>query len=185
MKTLLTCEVDSPIGRIALFADGKALVGLEFADRRTRVNELRGHLERAFGALELQESPDPAGAATRLERFFTGDLTALAEQQVLAFGTAFEKKVWRELCAIPPGEVRSYGEVARAIGKPTATRAVGAANGRNPVALFVPCHRVIASDGTLHGYGGGLHRKRWLLDHERQHAATRAERGQLDLALRR
>ena len=184
MKTLVTCEVGSPIGRIALFADEGALLGLEFADARTRVGELRRRLERALGDLQLVDVPDPAGAATRLRRFFAGEVGALEGQEVKLFGTAFEMKVWTQLCAIPPGEVRSYREVARAIGMPKATRAVGAANGRNPVALFVPCHRVIASDGSLHGYGGGLHRKRWLLDHERRHTGARPAGDQLDLALR-
>jgi methylated-DNA-[protein]-cysteine S-methyltransferase len=170
MKTLTTARFVSPIGEIAVFADGDALVGLEFADAEARTSELLRHLGRALGPFELEKVEDPAGAVERLERFFGGEVAALGEQPVRMHGTSFEQKVWRALREIPAGETKSYGEVARAVGSPKAVRAVGAANGHNPVALFVPCHRVIAADGTLHGYGGGLHRKRWLLNHEKAHA---------------
>jgi len=88
----------------------------------------------------------------------------------------FQREVWRELSAIAPGETRSYGDVARAIGRPGASRAVGAANSRNPLAIVVPCHRVIGADGTLTGYASGLDRKRWLLEHERATVSTRGRR---------
>jgi len=183
MKKLETAQLASPIGEIAVFADGEALVGLEFVDAVERTSAVKKHLERALGPLEYEETKDPAGAITRLKRFFAGDVGALDEQEVAMHGTAFELKVWSALREIKAGEARSYGEVAQAIGSPRAVRAVGAANGHNPIALFVPCHRVIASDGSLHGYGGGLPRKRWLLDHERAHAP--APRSQTSLAFTR
>ena len=105
-------------------------------------------------------------AVARLERYFAGDLAALEEQRVLPHGTAFQRRVWTALRAIPAGTTLGYGELAARLGSPNSSRAVGAANGANPVSLFVPCHRVIAADGSLHGYGGGLERKRWLLAHE-------------------
>ncbi len=166
MTTLQTARFASPLGEIVLFADGGTLVGLEFADRRARVSDLRARLERALGAFQVREVPDPAGAVRRLRRYFAGDVAALEGQPLAAHGTAFQQRVWRALLDIPAGETRAYGALAASIGAPTASRAVGAANGGNPISLFVPCHRVVAADGSLHGYGGGLDRKRWLLEHE-------------------
>ena len=182
MKKLQTAQVASPVGELVLYADGEELVGLEFVDAGKRASEVRAHLERALGPLQIEPAEDPAGAVARLSRFFAGEVAALDEQPVRMHGTVFEQRVWKALRRIPAGQTRSYGEVARQIGAPKAVRAVGAANGHNPIALFVPCHRVIAANGALHGYGGGLHRKRWLLDHEEAHApAARAPR-QLSLA---
>ena len=104
--------------------------------------------------------------ADALRRYFGGDLAALDAVPAELNGTPFQKAVWQALRRIPPGTTISYGELARRIGQPTSVRAVGAANGANPVAVIVPCHRVIGSNGTLTGYGGGLDRKRWLLAHE-------------------
>ena len=178
---LLTCTVSSPVGTLVLIAAGDALVGLEFGDALERRDRLARTLERHLGAFETREHADPAGAATRLERYFAGEFAALAEQPVSPCGTAFQRDVWTALRGIPAGETRSYGELAAGIGRPAAVRAVGAANGANPVALFVPCHRVIGADRTLWGYGGGLERKRWLLEHE---GATFADRcAQVPLAL--
>lgn len=167
MKSLQTATLSSPIGALSLWADGDALVGLEFTDADARVSGLKAHLAKRLGPFEALPCDDPAGAATRLRRYFEGDLHALEDQRVLMLGTEFEKMVWATLRGIPVGEVRSYRQVARAIGEPKATRAVGSANGHNPVAIVVPCHRVIAADGSLHGYGGGLERKKWLLEHEK------------------
>jgi methylated-DNA-[protein]-cysteine S-methyltransferase len=158
--------VNTPIGPVLLLAQDGKLVGLEFADKTDRCAVLRRQLERSLGSFEEREAKDPAGAATRLRRYFAGDAKALADQPVASHGTPFQREVWKVLRRIPAGRTRSYAEVAKAIGRPRAVRAVGAANGANPIALFVPCHRVVASDGTLHGYGGGLERKRWLLEHE-------------------
>ena len=127
---------------------------------------VRAAVQTGPGAFELRTTNDPAGAAARLDEYFRGDLGALDRQPVELHGTPFQLAVWGALCEIPAGRTWSYGELAAHIGAPNACRAVGAANGSNPVALFVPCHRVIASDGTLHGYGGGLDRKQWLLAHE-------------------
>jgi len=164
--TLETCEVKTPLGALQLFAEGDRLVGLEFSDRGKSRARLRRQLEGAYGEFDLKHVKDPAGAATRLRRYFAGDSRALDDQPVLGHGTPFQQRVWKELRAIPAGTTRSYGELAKAIGRPKSVRAVGAANGANPVAIFVPCHRVVASDGTAHGYGGGIERKEWLLAHE-------------------
>ena len=158
---------ESPIGTIALFAHDGRLAGLEFADRTDRIDDLRARLERRFGEIAAPHTPDPAGAVTRLRAYFAGDRDALADQPVTLHGTPFQRGVWAALCEIPAGTTWSYGRLAEHIGHPGAQRAAGAANGRNPVALVVPCHRVIASSGALHGYGGGLERKAWLLEHER------------------
>ena len=161
-----THTLESPVGLLTLFANGDALVGLEFSDRTARVSGLEAHLARALGPFDRREARDPAGAATRLAAYFAGDLTALDAQPVEMHGTPFQREVWAALRTIPVGRTWSYGELATRVGRPNAQRAVGTANGANPVALFVPCHRVIASNGALHGYGGGLERKAWLLGHE-------------------
>ena len=164
--TLERAVVETPIGPLLLFARGNALVGLEFDARRERAGALKDRLARHLGAFEVREAADPAGAVTRLRRYFAGDPHALDGQKVEVHGTAFEVAVWDELLRIPTGATISYTELARRVGRPKGFRAVGQANGRNPVALFVPCHRVIAADGTLGGYGGGLDRKRRLLELE-------------------
>jgi methylated-DNA-[protein]-cysteine S-methyltransferase len=143
------------------------LIGLEFADRATRMSSLAAALERDWGAYTTKTGRDPAGAATRLEQYFSGDLAALDRQPVAYRGSAFQHAVWDALRTIPAGTTLSYAELAVRIGRPRAMRAAGAANGANRIALFVPCHRVIAADGTLWGYGGGLDNKRRLLEHER------------------
>lgn len=166
---LESTTLETPIGPVGLAArpaaQGGALVGVSlgcaFADSH-------GHarLTRALGPLELVAAPDPGGSASRLCRFFAGDLAALAEQPVVMHGTEFQRAAWTALQRIPAGKTWTYSQLAEAIGRPTAVRAVGAANGANFLALFVPCHRVIAADGTLWGYGGGLPAKAWLLRHE-------------------
>ncbi len=166
MTTLDWTRIDSPVGPLLLVASGDTLLGCEFDSKADRIHALRARLDRALGAHELREAPDPAGAVTRLARYFAGDVHALDAPRVRMLGTPFQEIVWRALLEIPVGETRSYGQIAQALGVPDASRAVGAANGANPIALFVPCHRVIAADGTLHGYGGGLDRKAWLLKHE-------------------
>ncbi len=157
--------VASPIGPLGLVARGDALVGLEFRDRE-RATGGWAHLARHLGPIEVRPHDDPAGARTRLARYFGGDLAALDEQPVELHGTEFQLAIWDALRTIPVGTTWTYAEIAARIGRPSAVRAAGAANGANPVAVFVPCHRVIAADGTLWGYGGGLERKRWLLAHE-------------------
>lgn len=103
---------------------------------------------------------------TAVEAYFAGDVAALDGLSVRTGGTAFQREVWAALRAIPPGETRTYGQQASAIGRPRAVRAVGLANGQNPIAVIVPCHRVVGAGGALTGYAGGMERKRWLLAHE-------------------
>lgn len=163
---LATRTIESPIGPLVLVASEEAVVGLEFGGARARRDALARHLERWLGPHELREAKDPGGAATSLARYFAGERGALDQQPVEIRGTEFQVRVWNALRGIPAGRTLTYSQLAEDVGRPEARRAVGAANGANPIALFVPCHRVIAADGTLWGYGGGLERKRWLLAHE-------------------
>lgn len=163
--TIETATVRSPVGALGLYALDGALCGLSFSDHDER---LRAYLKARFGDdVKYVRARDPGGAVTALERYLAGELDALDELAVDLGGTPFQARVWRALRQIPVGATWSYAELARKVGSPEAVRAVGAANGKNPVSLVVPCHRVIASDGTLCGYGGGIERKRWLLTHER------------------
>lgn len=115
------------------------------------------------------EQQVPEDIRERFDRYFAGEVSALESIPTLEVGTPFQIEVWRALREIPPAETRSYGEVARRVGRPRSFRAIGAANRANPIAVVVPCHRVIGANGTLTGYGGGLDRKDWLLSHERTH----------------
>jgi methylated-DNA-[protein]-cysteine S-methyltransferase len=160
--------LDSPVGRLHLFARGDALCLLTFEPEAERA---AAALVRRFPREPVREAPDPAGAATALARYFSGDLHALDALKVDPGGTPFQSAVWRALREIEPGTTTSYQALARRVGAPAAVRAVGAANGANPIAIVIPCHRVIGADGTLVGYGGGLPRKRWLLDHEQGRAS--------------
>ena len=156
-------QVETPIGPLDLVVGDRDVCLFEFERGRRRVEQ---QLTARFGEVELGDARNTLGYADRIRAYFEGELTALDEIPVDPGGTTFQGLVWSELRRIPVGKTRSYAEVARAIGRPTATRAVGAANGQNPVAVILPCHRVIGADGTLTGYGGGLDRKRWLLRHE-------------------
>jgi methylated-DNA-[protein]-cysteine S-methyltransferase len=148
---------ESPIGRLLLTSDGNALTGL-YMETSRKAQDTGGWLQDGRSA--------PLTAALRqLEEYFAGSRRAF-DLPLRLEGTAFQQRVWRELCEIPYGETWSYGQLAQRIGNPTGSRAVGLANGRNPVSILVPCHRVIGADGSLTGYGGGLERKRWLLAHE-------------------
>jgi methylated-DNA-[protein]-cysteine S-methyltransferase len=151
------CYVDSPMGTLLLTAEGEALSGVYFTDHRHSPAPAAGW-RRDDAALE------PARA--QFGEYFDGRRRQF-DLPVVLHGSPFELTVWAALRAIPYGETVSYGHIARAIGRPTAARAVGAANGRNPVCIVVPCHRVIGANGTLTGYGWGLERKVWLLDHEK------------------
>ena len=163
MIAIETAGIDTPIGRLRLAAHEGALVALHFGDRP---DTLVRDLERRFGPCAVTDHPDPAGAVTRLRAYFAGDLRALDAIPADPGGTPFQRKVWDELRRIPVGTTVSYSELARRVGVPGTVRAVGTANGRNPVAVVIPCHRVIGADGSLTGYGGGLDRKQWLLAHE-------------------
>jgi O-6-methylguanine DNA methyltransferase len=179
--TLELTITNTPVGPMALYSHDGQLVGLTLDGGHGADHQLAKHLARHLGAFTTREAPDPAGAATRLARYFAGDVGALDEQPVRLLGTAFQCDVWSALRAIPAGETRSYGALARSLAKPDAVRAVAAANGANPVAVFVPCHRVIAADGALWGYGGGLPMKQWLLRHEGAPFKPLAEQSELAL----
>jgi methylated-DNA-[protein]-cysteine S-methyltransferase len=124
---------------------------------------MRRWIGRHYPKAQLEEGKGPASVRQAFERYFAGDRRALETVPWRASGTAFQLKVWDALCTIPAGETLSYRGLAERIGKPSAVRAVGLANGANPVAVVVPCHRVIGTNGSLTGYGGGLPRKEWLL----------------------
>ncbi len=156
-------RVDTPIGSLVLYVTGKAVCGLGFEERCAGVREA---LVRRFGGQIVEEDPDPAGVASRLRGYFSGDLRALDPVEIDTGGTPFQQRVWITLRLVPAGATISYARLAEAVGKPDAVRAVGAANARNPVAIVVPCHRVIGADGSMTGYGGGIDRKVWLLRHE-------------------
>jgi methylated-DNA-[protein]-cysteine S-methyltransferase len=155
--------VESPVGPLTLCGDGEVLTGLSMHDQR--------HAPVLDADLKHDESAFP-DVVKQLDAYFAGELTDF-DVSLRLKGTAFQRRVWSALTEIPYGETRSYGELAKRIGEPAAFRAVGLANGRNPVAIIVPCHRVIGSSGALVGYGGGLDRKRLLLDLERSHAEPR------------
>jgi len=156
-------EHPSPIGPINLAVHAGRLCALGFPEHWARK---RAALERRCGRVEWLRRDDAADMARRLAAYFAGDLQALRAVEIDLGGTPFQQRVWTALRRLPPGQTASYGELARAIGHATAVRAVGAANGANPVGIVVPCHRVIGADGSLTGYGGGIERKRWLLRHE-------------------
>jgi methylated-DNA-[protein]-cysteine S-methyltransferase len=180
MRTLLFARVKSPVGPLALFAEGDRLVACAF-DPRESLGDVRPWLASKLGEHALKPARDPAGAATRLKRYFGGDLHAIDDQPLALHGTEFQERVWRGLTRIPAGRTLGYAEFAKRLGVPRAFRAVGAANGANPIAVFVPCHRVLAANGTLHGYGGGLDKKRWLLAHEGARFVGREREAQLEL----
>lgn len=139
------------------------LRALEFEGGETRMHRL---LKTYCGSYSLREGAVPDAVKQALAAYFSGRLDALGEVRVAVAGTPFQQKVWQALRSIPAGATWSYGQLAAHLGRPTASRAVGLANGANPVSIVVPCHRVIGANGALTGYGGGLVRKRWLLDHE-------------------
>ena len=160
---LLVDEIDSPVGTVMIAVRGEALCALEFCDSRERLRALLG---ARYESPILERSPNPRGLSARIRAYFAGDLTAIDSIPVETGGTPFQQSVWTALRRVPVGTTATYGQIAAAIGRPTAARAVGITNGLNPVALVVPCHRIIGADGALTGYGGGLDRKRWLLQHE-------------------
>lgn len=155
--------VDTPLGPAHALAYGGKLRALQLATMRVRATSPLARLD----ALETRRVADPAGVATALGAYFRGDLAALDAVEVDPEGTSFQRAVWAALRTIPHGETTSYGVLARTLGAPTASRAVGAANGANPIWIVVPCHRVLGASGALTGYAGGLDVKRWLLEHER------------------
>ncbi|MEO8586611.1 MAG: methylated-DNA--[protein]-cysteine S-methyltransferase [Acidobacteriota bacterium] len=161
--SLFVTEMETPQGAIVFARRKERLVALGFKDHWPR---LKSDLEKRFGAVELVPDPKGGHAGSALRRYLGGDFMALDALEVDTQGTPFQEKVWSRLRKIPAGATWSYADLARAVGKPSAVRAVAGANARNPVSVVVPCHRVIAKNGKLSGYGGGVPRKRWLLKHE-------------------
>ena len=154
----------SPIGPIFVVADGVRICAIDFGDEETRMMPL---LRRRFGAdVTTREASDPCGACSALAAYFAGDLMAPAALSVEPGGTPFRRRVWAALRDIPPGTTETYGGLAKQLGIPKSARAVGTANGQNPIDIVIPCHRLVGADGSLTGYSGGLDRKRWLLAHE-------------------
>jgi methylated-DNA-[protein]-cysteine S-methyltransferase len=144
---------------------------LEFVENEARMLRLLG---RYYGDCTLEEGVAPASLKRALKKYFDGDIEVLAEVKTATAGTSFQREVWKALRAIPAGTTVSYGQLAASLGRKGSSRAVGAANGANPIPIVVPCHRVIGADGSLTGFGSGLPRKRWLLDHEARFAGVAA-----------
>ncbi|BES70386.1 methylated-DNA--[protein]-cysteine S-methyltransferase [Marinobacter nanhaiticus D15-8W] len=165
--TTFYCHTPSPIGELLLTGDGTSLTRIYMRKQKYGCDVKPGweQDESQFGEARRQ-----------LDAYFAGDLKQF-DLPLAPAGTEFQQSVWRALVEIPYGETRSYGELARQLGSPKLNRAVGTANGRNPISIIIPCHRVIGADGSLTGYGGGVERKRWLLAHE----ASNGEYGQFEL----
>ena len=159
-------NLNTPLGELLLLTD---------AEQHIRAIDWHDHVERMHRLLRqqykhtqvtIQSATQASPAAQVLQAYFAGDIAAIDSLPVATGGTDFQRQVWSALREIPAGQTLSYGELAQRIGRPKAVRAVGLANGANPVGVVVPCHRVVGSNGALTGYGGGLHRKQWLLAHE-------------------
>jgi O-6-methylguanine DNA methyltransferase len=168
---LLVERVKTPIGAALITHNGKRLCNLEFEDREERRQQELAH---HFPAAAFEKTRERSKFAEALARYFKGEVNAIDKLPVAQLGTEFQQCAWEELRRIPAGKTRGYGEQAATLGKPNAARAVGRANGLNPISIVVPCHRLIGADGSLVHYGGGLERKRWLIDHEARHAGRRS-----------
>src|SRR5262245_13223273 len=163
----------APICPLLLVTDENGILrALEFADYESRMDRL---LREHYGShYTLEKGAAPVSLTRSLQAYFQGNLEALSEIQTATGGTPFQRKVWNALRDIPAGTTISYGQLAAKLGRAGASRAVGAANGANPIPIVVPCHRVIGANGTLTGYGGGLANKQWLLDHEARFVSRQA-----------
>jgi methylated-DNA-[protein]-cysteine S-methyltransferase len=155
--------IESPVGPLAIVSRQNRVCLLHFGGEDDYV---RGWIERWYRAEPVERAEDPAGAVSALRRYFDGELTAIDALEIELNGTPFQRRVWERLRQVKAGTTASYAQLAADVGASNAVRAVGAANGANPVAIIVPCHRIIGSNGGLTGYGGGLDRKEWLLRHE-------------------
>jgi methylated-DNA-[protein]-cysteine S-methyltransferase len=163
---LLIDRIATPAGEMIVIADKEGnLRVIDWTEHEARMKQL---LDRQYGkgTYTLTPARDPGGLSSAMRRYFKGDRAVIEKLPVKTAGTQFQRSVWEALRKIKCGTTISYAELARRIGRPTAVRAVGLANGQNPVSVVVPCHRVIGSNGSLTGYGGGLPRKKWLLEHE-------------------
>ncbi len=167
---LSRATIATPLGDMLALSSDEGLCALEFTGPRKRLPKLERRLARWFPPHDIvdRESRTIARARQWLRAYFAGTSADLDGLPLDLRGAPFERRVWKALVKIPPGQTTSYGAIANELGALGASRAVGLANGANPVAIIVPCHRVIGSTGALSGYGGGLHRKTWLIDHERR-----------------
>jgi methylated-DNA-[protein]-cysteine S-methyltransferase len=163
-------RLETPIGELLIVSDHEEnLRAIDWTEYEARMHRLlRLHYQQKKFRLEPARQPNQL--TNSIGRYFTGEVTAIDALPVRTAGTSFQRDVWRALREIPCGTTLSYGELAARIDRPNAVRAVGMANGCNPIGIVVPCHRVIGADGSLTGYGGGIERKRWLLAHEAQRA---------------
>ena len=166
-NTLMLDRVKTPIGALLIVCDddGK-LRAAEFHDHEDRMHRSLRLSSATQGGYALRKAAAPAAVRDPIEAYFAGDLGVIDRIEVATGGTPFQQRVWRALRKITPGKTLTYGTLAARIGADKAMRAVGAANGANPVSVVVPCHRLIGANGSLIRYGGGLERKRWLLQHE-------------------
>ncbi len=163
MKTLQLDHIDSPIGTILIVVDGDRLCSLDYADYEQRMLTL---LQHRYGPIHLVQTADPYGFSSRIRAYLAGDYRCLDAIPVSTGGTAFQQEVWSALRTIAPGTTMTYSELAAKLGRPTAPRAVGGTNALNPIAIVLPCHRVVGANASLTGYAGGIERKHWLLRHE-------------------
>jgi methylated-DNA-[protein]-cysteine S-methyltransferase len=163
---LLIDRIDTPIGEMLIVADRDGnLRAIDWTDHEERMRRLL-RLHYGENGFRLERACNPNGLTVGICSYFAGEIAAIDTLPVKTAGTLFQREVWRALRTIPGGATVSYAKLAEQIGRPTAVRAVGLANGSNPIGIVVPCHRVIGSNGSLTGYGGGIERKRWLLKHE-------------------
>ena len=153
----------APFAEVLIAVDGEQLAALDFNGYEARMARL---LTRHYGAYEFAQKANPCGFAARLRSYLHGEIDAVNAIPVTTGGTDFQRAAWQALRTIPAGKTATYAEQAQRIGRPKATRAVGAANGQNPVAIVLPCHRVVGANGSLTGYAGGMRTKQWLLRHE-------------------
>jgi AraC family transcriptional regulator of adaptative response/methylated-DNA-[protein]-cysteine methyltransferase len=168
MASIFRGAIDTPIGQMAAFATPEGLCGLEFVEPK-RLDRFEARLARWFSPYETIDDPSFTvieATESWLAEYFEGSCADSRLVPLDLRGTLFELRVWKKLLDVLPGSTRTYGEIARELRKPNAARAVGLAVGSNPVSIIVPCHRIVGTSGSLTGYGGGLHRKEWLLRHE-------------------
>jgi len=157
----------SPVGDVLILCNERALCSLDYRGYDERMHAL---LRKRFGECEIVEERDPLGMTSMMRAYFDGNIRAIDDAVVETGGTPYQERVWAALRVIPHGQTWTYGQLAARVGGGTVARAVGHANSLNPVAIVVPCHRVIGADASLTGYAGGLERKQWLLEHERTYA---------------
>jgi methylated-DNA-[protein]-cysteine S-methyltransferase len=176
-ETFCLSRIDTPVGPMLIAVDAQER--LRVLDWESHIERMERLMERYYGpgAVVLQESSGPNAVSEKLKAYVAGELGAIDDIATETTGTPFQRRVWAALREIPAGRTWSYGQLAAHVGEPGAARAVGLANGSNPIGIVVPCHRVIGANGALTGYGGGIERKRWLLRHEG--AAFRDEPPQL------